>query len=112
MSDISRLRREPRFASSLEHIEADSWLDLAGISDESTRRLDCRIIDDALVIVDRAHQTPVSRVLLLGIDPPARPSTIASIIDIRATSGVRAFNVHLSPIARPTTLPRLWVRTG
>lgn len=104
-------RTDPHFASLVEHTEAASWRDV--LADTSAgRHMETMTINDALVVIDPSLEASLSRVLLLGVDKPARQDSIESIIDAYSDAGCTEFSVHLSPVARPTSLRRLLESSG
>ena len=65
-----------------------------------------------MVLSDRSPGRILNRVFCLGLEKPATAQTIERIKGIYKEAGSEHFLVHLSPMARPTTLPRLLEEAG
>jgi hypothetical protein len=102
---------DPRFGNLVEQTSAAPWLDLP-VSDTLDPYVTCENTDGAMVLVDSSPAHLMNRVFCLGLEKPATAQTIDRILKIYEDSGADNFLIHLSPMARPTSLPRLLEERG
>jgi hypothetical protein len=102
---------DPRFGHLVEEASASPWLDLPP-SEALQPYIRCEMVDGAMVLVDHSPGGVMSRVFCLGLEKPATAKTVERIFEVYHEEGIEAFLIHLSPMARPTTLPRILEEHG
>jgi hypothetical protein len=97
---------DPRFGHKVEAASAAPWLQL---SDRPTLKafMSVEQLDGAFLLIDSSPGGMFNRVFALGLDKPASEATLDGILEIYKAHQSKNLLVHLSPTARPTTLPRL-----
>ena len=95
----------------MEEASAAPWLDLP-LSETLQPPVRCELVDGAMVLIDRSPGHVMNRVFCLGLEKPATAKTVERIGEVYREAGIDAFLVHLSPMARPTALPRMLEEHG
>lgn len=104
-------REPPDLANRLELAEAEAWAALAHARLEFSP-VGVERIGGAVVLVDRRSEQPLNRVYGLGLSKPASPAMLDEVLAVYEAAGVERFTVHLSPTARPPSLPRWLEQRG
>ena len=111
MMEPRDLPTDPAFAGLVEQAEIEAWLDLQPASPES-RRLEATPFEGAILLTNSMRESPLSRVLGLGVRRPATVEMIGAILDATRAAGVETIYAEISPTARPGTLSRMLGQTG